>query len=170
MSRSTLIIVTVVVIAASAAIVGWSFFGLGISPAPSKTQVSTNQATQSAAVKGFPRVPMDIQNPAVIGAQVYYTLRGTIKEIKPYPKSLVLITDISVNKIPKLVVAQNTKVNRVSNGKTTLVPSYELKPNQKVEIKVSYGLKRKAWFDITYVNILADSTTVATSSATSQTQ
>lgn len=159
MSRASYVLLAVVVVVASMAVVGWSFFGLGTTPATQPINQTNQQATQSAdsSDKGFPGVPVSIQNPAVKWAQVYYTFAGIVKEIKTDPRGAILITNIQGNKIPEFVIGPKTKVYQVYNGKNTEVSSSDLKPNQKVDIRISYGLKQKAWNEIEIIDIILPS-------------
>lgn len=170
MSKTTLIIVTVVVLATSAAIVGWSFFGLGTSPAPSKTQVSTNQATQSAQVnKEFPTVPVSIKNPAVKAAFVTYRFVGTIKELQGSPGKLQLITDITGGRVPKFIVTPITKVSSLRNDQKTQASPSDLKPGQEVGIAIIYRMKKRTWdYYVTSVDILISTPSASTPSASLQ--
>lgn len=164
MSRPALLLVSVIVIIASAAIVGWSFFGLGTSPTPQANKQVGKQATQSGkpVAKGFPAVPVSLANPAVKYAQVKYTFKGTIKEVKPDPKGLLIITDAKGSKVPKFIVTPTTKVTIDTNGQKKEGSSSDLAVNQKVEIVVAYGLKKKAWNDVSSITIFLGSQSTPT--------
>lgn len=159
MPKFPYIIVAVIVTVASAILVAWAFF----KPLPStESNLSiSKQATQSAQAKkgGFPQVPVSISNPGVLSAQVAYIFKGTIQEIKTDPKGILVKTDIKGENVPKFVVIPTAKITIDTNGQKKTGTTADLATGQKVEIYITYGLKKKAWNDVSAITIFLGSPT-----------
>ena len=163
MPKTSYIIVAVIVTIASAVLIAWAFF----KPVPSTELTSkesaqaSKQATQSAQDKNFPKVPVNIGNPAVKEAFITYKLTGTIKTVKQVPGTtgkLRLFTDIPGSNLPKLFVSPQTTISRVADSRTTKVSLSDLAPNQKVDLVIIYRLKKKSWSDVQSVDIVSPTT------------
>lgn len=153
MPKTPYIAVAVIVTIASAVLIAWAFF----KPAP-PTKIATTVSNQPKILaqlkqEGFPKIPVSTKNAAVKVAIVSYRLSGTIKEVKPVSGGVELITDIKAN-IPRFLVTPNTKISIISNGEKKQASSSDLKAGQKVEIVITYGLKKRNWNDVNSVDIL----------------
>ena len=158
MPKIPYIIIAVIITIASAVLIAWAFF----KPVPSTESISkvSKQATQSAQPnKGLPQVPANILNPAVESAQVAYTYNGTIQEIKTDPNGILVITDIKGDRVPKFIVTSTTKVTIDINGQIKTSTTADLAVGQKVKITIKYGLKKKAWNDVSAITVFLGSPT-----------
>jgi len=148
MSKVTLLVVTVVVLAASAAIVGWSFFGLGASTSqPTKSTQTTRQITPSAQTGSSDTLPVSLSNPKVSFANVTYYFSGAlIKDIKEDPKGKELVTSLrGYGFKTKILVDKNTKVVFLNDKEETPASSSDLQTGQGVRITAQYNLTKKKW-------------------------
>lgn len=162
MSRSTVIIATVVVLAASAAVVGWSFFGLrtkspAINTSPQTNRETANQSTESNTIaeKHTTRLlPVKPGSPSVKGARVGYTFSGTVTGIRNNGKNVEILTDIQEEGLPQFLITPQTEVFFVTSGQKTATSAASIQANQKVEISMPYNLKQKVWDTVREIRIL----------------
>lgn len=176
MSRAAVIVVTLIVLLVSAAVVGWSFFGLGTSsslslqPAMQPT-TPPPQATQPPAQSDKQvTLPVGLKAPGVKFVRATYTFETTIKEIRGTPERLELITSLEGGTIPQFIVTSATNVLRKNNGTKEKISSSALTPNQKVEIAIPYRLRQKVWADVVSVDIQGSSNTSAAAPSAGESQ
>ena len=169
MFRVMLIVVTLTVLIGSAAIIGWSFFGLGttsllsLQPAVQPTTPPPQVTQPSAQSDKQVTLPVGLKTPGVKFVRAMYTFETTIKEIRGTPDRLELITSLEGGSIPQFIVTPATNVFRKSNGTKEKISSSALTPNQKVEIAIPYRLRQKAWADVVSVDIQGSSDTSVSS-------
>jgi len=150
MSRSTLIITTVVVLAASAAIIGWSFFGLGkggssVIPTPGQTK-QIGEVTLAQQAGCVPPV-VDSSTLSFFNKNGnVYGLIGKLKEIRETSKTKELITDIKGQNIPKFFVIPQAEYFFSDGGKDTRATASDLKVDQKVVLSIYCSATSKNWF------------------------
>lgn len=153
MPKTPYIIGALIVTIASAILVAWVFFGFGETFKNFQSPPPSQIVSQESKTKGFPRVPVKIVNSAIKAVEVFYTFEGTILEIKKVPEGLQFVTDVKIAKLPKFIVDSETNIKLGLNEKKDVSQS-ELKVGQKVQIRISYGLKKKEWNNVATVVIL----------------
>jgi len=165
MSKVTLFVVTLVVLTASAAIVVWSFFGLGTKSPAINTSSQTNkeganQSTESNTIaeKHFTKftklLPVKPGSPSVKTATVWYTFSGTVTGIRNNGENIELLTDITEPGLPQFLVTPKTQTFLLANGQNVATSAASIQANQKVDISMSYTLKQNAWDTVGEVKIL----------------
>lgn len=130
-------------LALSAVIVSWSFFGLG-APTGSRPQ-SISQASQTST--GEDNLPVSLANPKLTTAKIFYSFSGaTIKQINNGKDGLEMATSLKGNGVTApILVSKDTKIVFVNNGKENPASEQDLKIGQTVRITLSYDLKKKSW-------------------------
>ena len=150
MSKAALLVVTLIVLLASAAIVGWSFFGTGPN-ATSQSSKQSNSATQPSQQKANQdsnktiNSPINLNNKSVSAISISYFLRGNLKEVKSLPEGLELVTDITGDGIPQFIASDKTTVVFNTDGVQSPANVSDLKPSQKLGINMFYDVKKKTW-------------------------
>ena len=148
MSRSTLIIVTLVVLAASAAIVGWSFFGLGGAQPSSQSTKPSTQSSQQTTTQGSSNTitgPISLKNKSLKATSISYFLQGKLRQTRTSPEGIELVTDITGDGIPSFVVTDKTTIVFNTDGQQSPATGNEFKPNQEVGLNMLYDINKKTW-------------------------
>lgn len=159
MSRSTLIITCVVVLLFSAAIVGWSFFGLGTAPSPSQptkqlTQLSQQKTSQNndntiiGPINSKNKYLKDTSinyNKSLKPTSIYYFLQGKLRETRTLPEGIELVTDITGEEIPLFILTDKTIIVFNTDGQQTPATTSDFTPNQEVGLNMLYDLNKKTW-------------------------
>ena len=146
MSKVTLFVVTMVVLAASAAIVGWSFFGSGNEPlAPKKVQPTSTSSkeAQSSLITDCTPPQVNASTLAFLTKDAVYGLGGKILFIKDAASGKRLVTDIK-GKIPSFTIGPWTKVLLVKDREESVGSPDDVQVGQKVVISI-YCNANKVW-------------------------
>jgi len=146
--RSTLIIATVVVLAVSAAIVAWSFFGLGrAQPSSQSTKLPTQLPQQKTPQANINTItsPISLNNPDIRPVIILYFFTGILQDMKAVAGGTQLITDKSVDGIPSFIVTDSTTIVFYNNDQQTPATINDIKPNQRIGLNIIYHLEKKTW-------------------------
>ena len=153
MSRTSYIIVTLIVVIASIGILWWSFGSGAASRTANKQSTATQTATTISPTNES--LPFATTSQAVKTVSLIYTLVGRSVGLEPKEGGeLRFIVGLKDKGNMRFFVTKDTQVVFDTNGTETPASSADLKANQKVYITASYNLKTDKWSTLTKVVIV----------------
>ena len=113
-------------------------------PSSSSSAQLNNQ--QKDGKVNLPKVPVNINAPAVRDAKITYAFRTTIQEIKDVLGGKEIVTNMKTGNIPQFIISNQTSVYIIGdNGETQASSVSSLSVNQIVLIVASFDLKNNTW-------------------------
>jgi hypothetical protein len=89
--------------------------------------------------------PVDLDNPAIISANIIYNIQGTIKEVKKTGNQYVLTLDQLDNSFPPIYISDNTLVVTMINKKINSASIADLVAGKQVLVNMVYNIREKSF-------------------------
>ena len=156
MTRSTLILILLII---TSAVLGFYIY-LNFNPRSKQTLTNSLKPTGFLNKLNQPtvKVPIGLKNKSIKSAKIVYGISASIKGLKNNNQKnsgeTELITNLTANEIPKLVVNSKTPIFFIAKNKRKKALISDLKVGQKIIVNISYALKVHKWNAVSSIFIL----------------